>query len=452
MSISIEVLFIDDEEHLRRATSQTLELAGFPVRTTESTDDVLATVSRSWRGIIVSDIRMPGMDGLELLRRINAIDQDLPVVLVTGHGDVNLAVDAMREGAYDFIEKPFDTVRFLDSVVRAMEKRQLTLENRALRDNIADRPDDLGVRLAGRSNLMNAARKQMRSIATTTSDVLIVGETGTGKEIAARAIHDLSNDKERPFIAINCAALPDQHIEQELFGHEAGGIPGMPRGRFGKLELARNGTVFLDQVQAMSPALQAKLLTVVQSRAITRLGGTEAIPLNCRFIGASTIDLEHPAPQSSTLAAAFSPDLLYRLNVFTLRMPTLESRLEDIPHLFIQLVTEAGARLRTTPPTPSEALLAHISQAKWPGNIRELRNAAERFALGIEEASEPEKTRADLRDRVAAFEREAIAAELQARRGNLKAVYENLGLSRKALYEKMQKYDLERSSFKETDI
>ncbi|MCS6762508.1 MAG: sigma-54 dependent transcriptional regulator [Candidatus Devosia symbiotica] len=447
MNASIEVLLVNDEEDLRCATSQTLDLAGFSVRTTDSTKEALAAVSRGWHGILVTDIRMPGMDGMTLLRKAIAIDPDLPVLL-TGHGDVNLAVDAMRDGAYDFIEKPFSVERLLDSITRALEKRQLTLENRQLHSSVANRSDDLETRLVGRSPLMLAIRKQIRAVVQTCVDVLIVGETGTGKELAAQAIHDLSSEGDRPFVAINCAAIPAEMMEAELFGYEVGAFAGAMRARAGKFEHARNGTIFLDDIENMQPYLQAKLLRAVQERAITRLGSHEPIALNARFIATSSVDLERAADENM-----FRKDLLYRLNIATLRLPPLADRGEDIPALFAHLVQIVATQLRVPAPALSTSYLSSLSLRSWPGNVRELRNAAERYVLGIDGMEEhlAATDTTSLRERVRAFERQAIAAELQAQNGSLKAVYQVLGISRKSLYEKMQKLGLNRKDFREGD-
>ncbi|MEO9298678.1 sigma-54-dependent transcriptional regulator [Devosia alba] len=446
MSLSIEVLLVDDEEDLRRAASQALDLVGFPVRATGSAEEALAAVSRSWHGVLVTDIRMPGMDGMTLLRKAVAIDPDLPVILLTGHGDVNLAVDAMRDGAYDFIEKPFSVERLLDSITRALEKRQLTLENRVLRSSVANRSDDLETRLVGRSPVMVSVRKQIRAVAPTRADVLIVGDTGTGKELAARAIHDLTADEDRPFVAINCAAIPAEMMEAELFGHEAGAFAGAMRARAGKFEHARNGTIFLDDIENMPLYLQAKLLRAVQERAITRLGSHEPIALNARFIATSSVDLERAADEN-----VFRKDLLYRLNIATLRLPALADRAEDIPALFAHLVQIVATQLRVPPPALSTSYLSSVSLRPWPGNVRELRNAAERYVLGIDgvEDHRAATSATTLRERVQAFERQTIADELRAQNGSLKAVYEVLGLSRKSLYEKMVKLGLDRKDFRE---
>ena len=448
MSSDIEVLLVDDEEDLRRAAQQTLDLAGYPVRTTDSAEEALSYVSRSWQGILVSDIRMPGMDGMALLRAATAIDPDLPVLLLTGHGDVNLAVDAMRDGAYDFIEKPFSVERLLDSITRAMEKRQLTLENRQLRSSVANRSDDLETRIVGRSRAMLSIRKQIRAVAPTPADVLIVGATGTGKELAARAIHDLSADTDRPFVAINCAAIPAQMMEAELFGYEAGAFPGALRARAGKFEHARNGTIFLDDVENMPLDLQPKLLRAVQERAVTRLGSHEPIELKARFIATSSVDLERAADEDK-----FRRDLLYRLNIATIRLPSLADRAEDIPQLFAHLVQIVSTQLRMPAPKLSTRYVSELQLRSWPGNVRELRNAAERYVFGIDgsDDADVETSGATLRERVQDFERRVIAAELQSQGGRVKAVYEALGLSRKSLYEKMQKLGLDRREFIDDD-
>ena len=439
------ILFVDDEDHLRLAAEQTLQLEDLEPDCFADAAKALTHVARDFPGILVTDIRMPGMDGLTLMARALEIDPEFPVILVTGHGDVDLAVQSMRDGAYDFLEKPYDPARLVSTVRRALDKRRLTLENRALRRQVGGR-DKIEARLTGRSEVMVRLREQVRAIAPTDADVLIQGATGTGKEVAARAIHRASARDGKPFVHINCAALPADLIESELFGHEAGAFPGATRARYGKFEHARGGTVFLDEIDAMSPAVQAKLLTAIQNRSITRLGSNDPVALDLRFIAASKQDLEAAAATGS-----FRSDLLYRLNVVTLRMPDLEERREDIPRLFTHLVAEAAARYKRPVPEVPGAVLGAVAARRWPGNVRELRNAADRFALGldldigVEPEAVPEGV--TLADRMAAHEKALIAASLAAHGGSLKETYEALGLSRKALYEKMQKYGLSRGDF-----
>ncbi|MGC4027147.1 MAG: sigma-54 dependent transcriptional regulator [Mesorhizobium sp.] len=436
------VLLVDDEDELRRSTRQALDLEGLRVEECANAEEALEFVTPGFNGVVISDIRMPGMDGMTLMERIREIDPDIPVILVTGHGDVQLAVRAMREGAYDFIEKPFNTRHLAEMSARAMDRRQLVLENRALRAAAGQR-DDLETRLPGRTQAMIDLRYMTRAAAGTDADMLIVGDTGVGKEVVARAVHDLSGRASRPFVAINCAALPVDLIESELFGHEAGAFPGALRPRYGKFEHARGGTILLDEIASMPLNLQAKLLRVIQERVITRLGSNEPIPLDARFVALSKVDLEKEVE-----AGRFRADLLYRLNVITLKVPSLAARREDIPLLFLQLLREAAGRYRRDEPAVPHALLASLARREWPGNVRELRNAADRHLLGLDhtenetQASE-NATSGKLADRVAAFERHIIAQELARNSGRLKSVYEALGISRKTLYDKMVKYELD---------
>jgi two-component system C4-dicarboxylate transport response regulator DctD len=440
------VLLVDDEDELRRSTAQALDLEGLAVEQCVNAERALDFVTQGFNGLVLTDIRMPGMDGMTLMGRVREIDPDIPVILVTGHADVQLAVRAMREGAYDFIEKPFNTRHLAEMAKRAMDRRQLVLENRELRA-VAGKRDDVEARLPGRTPVMISLRNHLRAVAATDADLLIVGDTGTGKEVAARAVHDLSARASKPFVAINCAALPESLIESELFGHEIGAFPGALRARYGKFEHARGGTVLLDEIGSMPQDLQAKLLRVIQERVITRLGSNEPIPLDVRFIALSKVDLAAEAA-----IGRFRPDLLYRLNVVTLRMPPLAERRDDIPLLFLQLVREAAARYRKDDVEVPPAIVSTVARQDWPGNVRELRNAADRYVLGLglsaaqEEPSVELNGTALLSDRVADFERMVISDAIVAHGGRLKPVYEALGISRKTLYEKMLRYGLNRQA------
>jgi two-component system C4-dicarboxylate transport response regulator DctD len=433
------VLLVDDEEDLRVSTAQALELHGLKVETFSCAEDVLAHVGPGFSGVVASDIRMDGMDGMTLLQRVREIDHDIPVILITGHGDVQLAVKAMREGAYDFIEKPFATPALAGTISRALDRRELVLENRRLRA-AAGKRDDIEARLPGRTAVMVDLRHRLRAIGASDADTLIIGDTGAGKEVVARALHDLSARAGRPFIAINCAALPETLIESELFGHEAGAFPGAIRARYGKFEHGRGGTILLDEIGSMPIDLQAKFLRVLQERTITRLGSNESVPLDVRFIATSKVDLE-----GAVASGAFRADLFYRLNVATLRVPSLAQRQADIPLLFFQLVREAWGRYGREPVDIPPEVISEIAQREWPGNVRELRNAADRFVLGLdmhEGESAPEKESTRLADKVGAYERRVIASAIAAHGGSLRPVYEQFGISRKTLYEKMQKYGL----------
>ena len=436
------VLFVDDEEELRHATAQSLMLADIPAEVFDRAEAALARITRGFDGILVTDIRMPEKDGLWLMRKALEIDPEFPVILVTGHGDVNLAVQSMREGAYDFIEKPFAPSRLVTTILRALDKRRLTVENRALKREVGGR-DKLEARLVGRSDPMVALRKQVKSIAATDADVLITGPTGAGKDLTARALHDLSPRAPFPFVHINCAALPVDLVESELFGHEAGAFAGAMRARFGKFEFARQGTVFLDEIDSLPLGVQPKLLHALQERKITRLGANDPVDLDIRIVAAAKADL-----QDAVADGRFRADLLYRLNVVTITVPPLDVRRDDIPSLFLNLAAQAAARYsRPLPDVPAD-LLAEIATRDWPGNVRELRNAADRFVLGLDltSAEETPDTGYTLAARMAAHEKSLIMAALTAQGGSLKKTYEALGLSRKALYEKMQKHGLSRDT------
>ena len=435
------VLFVDDEEELRHATSQTLMLADIPATILDKAERALAQISRGFPGVLVTDIRMPEHDGLWLMRKALEVDPEFPVILVTGHGDVNLAVSSMREGAYDFIEKPFAPSQLVTTIKRALEKRRLTIENRALKREVGGR-DKLEARLIGRSDAMVALRKEVRTIAATEADVLITGATGVGKDVTAHALHDLSARAAHPFVHINCAALPVDLVESELFGHEAGAFPGAMRARFGKFEFARQGTVFLDEIDSLPVEVQAKLLHAIQERQITRLGANDPVALDIRIIAAAKTDLA-----AAVEAGTFRADLLYRLNVVTLHVPPLSARRDDIPSLFLNLAAQAAARYSKQLEDIPADILSTIATQNWPGNVRELRNAADRFVLGLGPSMQPipDDTPQTLAQKMAAYEQSLILAALTAQEGSLKQTYEALGLSRKALYEKMQKHGISKA-------
>ncbi len=441
-----KILFVDDEEHLRFAANQSLELEGLDVECFGEAGPALEQISREFEGILVTDIRLPGTDGLSLMRRALEIDPHLPVILVTGHGDIELAVNSMRDGAYDFIEKPFAPSRMVETVRRALDKRRLILENRALRQQVGGR-DAAEAALHGRCPVMQALRERVRAVAATDVDMLITGDTGVGKDVVSHAVHQASSRKAMPLLQINCGALPATLVESELFGHESGAFPGAMRTRVGRFEAARGGTVMLDEIDSLSLPLQSKLLHALQNRVVTRLGSNETIELDVRFIAVTKKDLEAEAAMGR-----FRADLFYLLNVVTLTVPPLSARREDIPMLFSQLVGEAAARYQRDVPDISGAVMAGVAGRDWPGNVRELRNAAERYALGLDlgfAGNTEALFGADLslQQRMARYEKSQIAATLAAHGGGIKETYEALKISRKSLYEKMQKYDLSRKAF-----
>ncbi len=433
----VPVLVVEDDRAVRLATTQTLSLAGFAAEAVDSAEAALRRLDPDWPGVVVSDVRMPGMDGLELHRRLAALDPDLPVVLITGHGDIAMAVAAMRAGAYDFIEKPFATEALAETVRRAAEKRRLVLENRELRSRLAA-PEATG--LVGRSAAIERLRRTVAAVADTDADVLIVGETGSGKEVVASALHRLSPRHTAPFVSLNCGALPESVVESELFGHEKGAFTGADRRRVGRIAHSSGGTLFLDEIESMPLGLQVKLLRVLQDRVVQPLGTNEAVPVDLRVVAAAKLDLAQEAR-----AGRFRADLYYRLNVVTIPIPPLRNRREDVPLLFAHFVALAAERYRRPARRPEPELLQRLAAQDWPGNVRELKNAADRFVLDLDEPPPAEPL--TLAEQVDRFEKSQIEAALAAHAGDLAAVLAQLGLPRKTLYDKLKRYGLARRDF-----
>lgn len=426
------VLLVDDDKDLAEALAQSLMLDGFEVRWFDRAIDVLPLVSRSSYNIVLTDYLMPGMDGFELISQLQEIDSVLPVIMMTGHGDVPMAVRAMQAGAHDFIEKPCSPAQLTRAVNTAIERRRLTLENRALRAELAD-ADDLDSRLVGNHPSMVQLKERLRVAAEAAVDSLIIGQTGTGKEIVARAIHEFGPRAAAPFVAINCAAIPAEMIEAELFGHTAGAFTGAVQAREGRLQHAQGGTVFLDELESMPLDLQAKLLRAIEARTIQPLGSNASINLDVTFVGAIA---KHPDQ-----GAQIREDLFYRLNVVELELLPLAQRRSDIPALFYHMAREARGKFRREIPELSPAVEAQLMAHDWPGNIRELRNVAERFVLGLwsgfdEANDDPTGT---LAEQLATYERRIIERTLEVNQGRMKPTYESLGLSRKGLYDKIQR-------------
>ncbi|QNT40185.1 MULTISPECIES: sigma-54 dependent transcriptional regulator [Pseudomonas] len=436
------VIVVDDEASIRTAVEQWLSLSGFSVQLFARAEECLAHLPRHFPGVIISDVRMPGMDGLQLLERLQADDSDLPVILLTGHGDVPMAVEAMRSGAYDFLEKPFTPQHLLGSLRRALEKRQLVLENRRLHEQ-ADLKSRLEGTLLGMSQGLQQLRRQVLDLASLPVNVLIRGETGSGKERVARCLHDFGPRADKPFVALNCAAIPESLFEAELFGHESGAFTGAQGKRIGKLEYANGGTVFLDEIESMPLAQQAKLLRVIQEQKLERLGANQSISVDLRIIAATKPDLLEEAR-----AGRFREDLAYRLNVAELRLAPLRERREDIPLLFEHFARAAGEKLGRAAPPLSGAQLAQLLSHDWPGNVRELANAAERHALGLGSPNiEVTPAGQSLSEQMEAFEAQCLRAALRQHRGEIKAVMEALQLPRRTLNEKMQRHGLVREDF-----
>ncbi|WP_325985160.1 sigma-54-dependent transcriptional regulator [Pseudomonas protegens] len=436
------VIVVDDEASIRTAVEQWLSLSGFEVQLFSRAEDCLAQLPKNFPGVILSDVRMPGISGLELLAQVQRLDPDLPIILLTGHGDVPMAVEAMRDGAYDFLEKPFSPDTLLSSLRRALDKRRLVLENRRLHQQ-ADSRAKLDATLLGVSRALQTLRRQVLELAALPVNVLIRGETGSGKELIARCLHDFGPRAGKPFVALNCAAIPEQLFEAELFGHESGAFTGAQGKRIGKLEYADGGTLFLDEIESMPLAQQVKLLRVLQEQKLERLGSNQSIKVDLRIIAATKPDLLDEAR-----AGRFREDLAYRLTVAELRLPPLRERREDIPLLYEHFAQNAGERLRRSVAPLSGAQLSRLLSHDWPGNVRELANAAERQVLGLGEpepdAIEPGQSLAAQQE---AFEAQCLRAALSRHKGDIKAVLNELQLPRRTLNEKMQRHGLTREQF-----
>ena len=444
------ILLVDDEKSVRDSIKQTLTLADYQVKTFSSAKDVIPHLNPNFFGLLLTDIRMPEMDGLELMREALKIDPTLPIILISGHADVSTAVNAIREGAYDLIEKPFPAPLLVERVNRAIKQRQLSLENKNLKEELASQTR-LGPRIIGHSPAIKQLRSLIRNIADANADVLIMGETGTGKELVARSLHEQSQRRDNNFVALNCGAIQEQLLNSELFGHEAGAFTDAKAKRIGKFEHANGGTIFLDEIESMALTTQIPLLRVLQERSIERLGSNKLIPLDIRVLAATKMDLKEASENQE-----FREDLYYRLNVVTLDLPPLRDRREDIPMLFQHFVLVAAARCESEMPALNNKSLQVLLEHDWPGNIRELRNIAERYVLLGEtfnfdlsalmraNSSEDGLT---LPEQVSCFEKTLIEQALNYNKGDLPKVMSALGLPRKTLTDKMKKYSLERKRF-----
>ncbi|ABM19423.1 MULTISPECIES: sigma-54-dependent transcriptional regulator [Marinobacter] len=445
------VIFVDDDPDIRPLMEQTLELEDIPVACFADGASALQEVHPDFEGIVLCDYNMPGMDGLDVLQRIRQIDEDIPVILLTGQGDISTAVSAMQQGAYDFIEKPFDHEELIELLRHALEKRHLALENRRLKAQLRHlaRP---GPRMLGDSPAMQRVMATIDPVLDISANVLLHGETGSGKDALARYIHENSPRSSHNFVAINCGAVPENLIESELFGHEAGAFTGADKRRVGKIEHAHRGTLFLDELESMPMPLQIKLLRVLEEQRVERLGSNQVVDVDVRIIAATKSDLKELSDKGE-----FRSDLYYRLNVVKVDIPPLRERKEDIPKLFHHFVLIAAARYDRESVPLDARQAARLMQHSWPGNVRELRNLAERYVLlgpaalaEGDSASGPNiASRQTLSEMMDGFERSAIVSALNACHGSIKDTMVQLGIARKTLYDKMKKHGLDKAEFKD---
>jgi DNA-binding NtrC family response regulator len=449
------VLLVDDERDALDACSQALTAARYRVDTAADPREALAKVEAGSYDAAVVDLKMPGMSGIDVLRAIRRLDPDVAVVMVTGYATVETAVEAMKEGAWDYVSKPFTPEELRFAVRRAIERQELVRENQALRERLGARSE--APPLIGESAPMREVRRVIARVAEGDATVLVNGETGTGKELVARAIHAMSPRAGQPFIAVDCAAVPGELLESEFFGHEKGAFTGAIRRRKGSFELAHGGTLFLDEIGTMGLEVQAKLLRVLQEREIQPVGSERKIAIDVRVVAATNRNLREAVRQGG-----FREDLYYRLNVIPLRLPPLRERPDDIPALVDHFVGKHGRRLARRIERVDPAAVALLATAAWPGNVRELESAVERamtladgpvldaaaFASVAEEAtrdSTPEQRAATPvapRDAggmpsLADLERDYIMQVLQATRWNRREASRILGISTVTLWRKI---------------
>jgi two-component system, NtrC family, nitrogen regulation response regulator NtrX len=446
------ILVVDDEPGVRSALSGVLRDEGYDVDAVESGEQCLDRVVRSVVDVIVLDVWLPGLDGLATLARLRQMKVDSQVVVISGHGNIESAVKAIKMGAFDFVEKPLSLEKTMLVVRNALRQRRLEAENRALRARV-----DRDGRMVGESFVMRQLREQVAMAAPTNGRVLILGENGTGKELVARTVHTLSRRRNHPFVEVNCAAIPEELIESELFGHVRGSFTGAVADRKGKFEAATGGTIFLDEIGDMSVKTQAKVLRVLQEQVTEPVGSTSRVQVDVRVLAATNKDL-----RGEIRAGRFREDLYFRLNVIPIFVPPLRDRAEDIPllaeHFVADFALEYGRRAKTL----EAGAMARLQSYRWPGNVRELRNVIERVVimapgdviaerdlsfLSIDSLSEkaPDESTAPAvplytaRDQ---FEREYILRELAHQQGNISRTAEVLGVERSNLYRKMRAFGI----------
>ena len=440
MSRKLKIAIVDDEPDMRESISQWLVLSGFETETYPSAEDALKVIGADWPGIVVSDIRMPGMDGIAFLKRLRGLDSGLPVILITGHGDVPMAVEAMRIGAMDFMEKPFNPDKMTALAKKATQMRRMTLDNRALRRDLSEGQQVMS-KLIGASPVMERLREDILDLGQADGHVLIDGETGTGKTLVAHALHAVGPRASRKFVPVSCAAYSDEALSARLFGPLEDGIPAV--------EEARGGTLCLEDIEALSESLQARLLAFISD------GGS---PAETRIIAISNARGEGRKAEDS-----LRPDLFYRLSALKITLPPLRARGEDILSLFTRMTEQFSEEYGCEPPQVSAQEAAQLLQAPWPGNIRQLINVAERAVLqnrrgsgsiasllmadGDDNQQATTTEGKPLKEYVESFEKMLIDNTMRRHKGSIAGVMDELCLPRRTLNEKMAKYGLQRGDY-----
>jgi len=449
------ILVIDDKESMRQMLAKTLESEGFEVDTARDGERGLDKAKEKRFDLILTDLKLPKMDGLEVLSSIKDLDPEVAVIVMTAYGTIETAVQAIKQGAFDFLTKPFDVDHLHVLIQRALENRRLLAENVLLREELAH---NLGfTEIIGKSEKMKEVTRLVKKVASSDTTVLLLGESGTGKELFARAIHSLSPRKSGPYVAINCAAIPRELLENELFGSERGAYTGAVTRKMGKFEIAEKGTIFLDEIGDLDIALQAKILRVLQEKRFERLGGTKTINIDVRVIAASNFDLKKAIEKKN-----FREDLYYRLSVFPIHIPPLRERREDISELADFFIRKYCLEMKKEKKSLSKEALSLMDKYHWPGNVRELENTIERAIILCEGKKIlpehlairlPSNSEIRLREGAglkevsqyaqAEAERAMILRVLNQTRGNKRKTAEILKIDYTTLFEKIKKYNID---------
>ncbi|MDP3112594.1 MAG: sigma-54 dependent transcriptional regulator [Thermodesulfovibrionales bacterium] len=440
------VLIVDDEEGIRESLSGILEDEGYDILTAKSGEEAIKMLGESSPDLVLLDIWLTGMDGIQTLKEIKAIKPDVPVIMISGHGNIELAVKAAKMGAYDFLEKPLSLEKVVLVAKRALEKRTLEMENIVLKENLIKK-----WKLVGESQKIKEVKEQVEMAARSNSRVLIFGESGTGKEVVARLLHEKSTRNEKPFIEVNCAAIPQELIESEMFGHEKGSFTGAFEKKNGKFELADKGTLYLDEIGDMSLQTQAKVLRVIETQEFQRVGGNKNITVDVRIIAATNKDLREEVKKGN-----FREDLYFRLNVIPLFIPPLRERKEDIPLLVEYFLEALGAEYGKHAKKIIPETLESLKSYDWPGNVRELKNVIERLVIMTPSNTITSKnlfmpgenetltyfTYKTLKDARDAFEKDYIIKKLGENNWNISKTAEILDIERSNLHRKIKTYDI----------
>ncbi len=451
------VLIVEDKESMAQMLAETIETAGFHCMTAKDGAEGIRQIKENKVDLVLTDLKLPKRDGMEVLRKAKEENPMLPVIMMTAYGSVDIAVKAIKDGAYDFITKPFDTDHLLHLIRKALETHRLMTENLLLKEEFSS---VIGMpTIIGRSERIHDVARKIQRVAHAKTTVLLLGESGTGKELFARAIHRLSPRKDYSFVPINCAAIPKELLESELFGHEKGSFTGAETKKLGKFELADRGTIFLDEIGEMDPSLQAKIMRVIQEGEIERVGGLKSIPVDVRVIAATNKDIEKAVSEG-----LFREDLYYRLSVFPIRVPPLRERVEDIPLLVDFFARKYCAEMKTGIKDVSKEVLNMLMGYPWKGNVRELENAIERAVILSEGPTiEPEhislnpvpsKSTLGLlpmngtleeaaKEALRLAETQRISKALRETKGNKSRAAELLSVSYKTLLTKIKEYGIE---------